>query len=118
MDKEVRIYRNEDVLRIVAFIPPDHYHIRLAIEFRDQVVVLHEATVAAIARAYIDIVTHPTRRAVEFQQKHVVERKQGYAQHQLVEAEKDENRIIEYGIELLKASMERDSKNSTKVSRM
>ncbi len=104
MAREIKIYRNEDVQKIVAFIPPGHQHIRLAIEFRDQIVVLHEATVAAIVRAYIDIVTHPTRRAVELIQTSISERKIGYAKNQLIETTRSENEIIEYITKLMENS--------------
>jgi len=61
----VRVYPNEKVRRVVAAIPPGHKHVRLVIELEDQTIVLQEAAAAAIARAYVDVVTHPTRRAVE-----------------------------------------------------
>lgn len=102
MSGRIRIYRNEDVHRVLAFIPPNHRHIRLAIEFRDQIIVVSEAVVAAIVRAYIDIATHPTRKAVELTQTLASERKPGYAKNQLVETGEDESRIIERGLELLK----------------
>ena len=92
----VRVYRNEDVKRVVAFIPPGHRHVRILIEFNDQTIVLQEATTAAIVRAYIDIVTHPSRKAVEMITKQIPssERKQGYAEFQLVESNRSEDEII------------------------
>jgi len=57
----VRVYPNEKVRRVVAAIPPGHKHVRLVIELEDQTIVLQEAAAAAIARAYVDVVTHPTR---------------------------------------------------------
>uniref|UniRef100_A0A7C5Z0N5 Uncharacterized protein n=1 Tax=Ignisphaera aggregans TaxID=334771 RepID=A0A7C5Z0N5_9CREN len=96
MVKDLKIYRNSDVLKIVGFIPPGHRHMRLVIVLEDQVIVLQEATVAAIARAYIDIVSHPTRKAVEYTQVKLDKdaRKSGYAEYQLIEDDKSEDQII------------------------
>lgn len=94
--KSVKVYRNEDVKRIVAFIPPGHRHLRLLIELEDQVIVLQEASVAAIVRAYIDVVTHPSRKAVEMISKRMSgnERKPGYAEFQLVETDRSEDEVL------------------------
>jgi len=92
--KELRVYRNCDVVRVAAFVPPGHKHLRLVLELEDLVVVLHEATVAAIVRAYIDVVTHPTRRAVELVRAKLTARKQGYAEYQLVESGRPEEEVV------------------------
>lgn len=92
---DVGIYRNEDINRIVAFIPPGHRHIRLLIEARDQSILLQEATVAAIVRAYISITTHPTRKAVELTKMYVDSGKEGYAKYQLVESNRFESEVID-----------------------
>jgi len=94
--KDLKIYRNSDVLKIVGFIPPGHRHMRLVIVLEDQVIVLQEATVAAIVRAYIDIVSHPTRKAVEYTQVKLDKdaRKSGYAEYQLIEGSKSEDQVI------------------------
>ncbi len=103
MDRPIKLYPNESVSRIIAFIPPQHHHLRLVIELPDQVIVLHEATVAAIVRAYISIATHPTRRAVEMVQQNVPKdrRKLGYAKWQLVEVNSSEDEIVARGCEIL-----------------
>jgi hypothetical protein len=82
----VRVYPNERVRRVIAAIPPGHKHVRLVIELEDQTIVLQEATAAAIARAYVDVITHPARRAVELAGVRVSKAKCGYAEHQLVES--------------------------------
>ena len=90
------LYPNRCVKRIVAAIPPGHHHIRLLIEFEDGTrIILHEATVAAITRAYVDIVTHPTRRATMLALKRLGkdERKLGYAEWQLVEEGSEEEAL-------------------------
>jgi len=94
--KEIKVYRNSDIVKVVAFIPPCHRHLRLVLITKEQVIVLHEATVAAIVRAYIDITTHPTRRAVEYGQVKLERnlKKPGYADHQLIETGKTDIEII------------------------
>lgn len=88
--------RNADVARIIAGIPRGHYHLRLVIEARDGTrIVLHEATVAAIVRAYANIVMHPTRRALELVQACPETRKPGYARHQLVESPRGEEEVLD-----------------------
>ncbi len=91
----LRVYRNEDVKRVVAFIPPGHMHVRVLIELPDAVIVLQEATVAGIVRAYIDVATHPTRRAVELVSRRLSERKAGFAESQLVESGRSEEEVVE-----------------------
>jgi hypothetical protein len=90
----VRVYPNEKVRRVIAAIPPGHKHVRLVIELEDQTIVLQEAAAAAIARAYVDVVTHPTRRAVELVGVRVSRAKSGYAEHQLVESGKGEEEVL------------------------
>lgn len=91
----VKIYANSDVLKIVGFIPPNHRHMRLALVLKDQTIVLQEATVAAIARTYLNIVAHPTRKAIECIQTRLSDnRKPGYAEYQLVESNRSEDEII------------------------
>ncbi len=100
-DINVKFYKNEDVVKIVGIIPREHQHLRLLIFFKDQVIVLHEATVAAIVRAYVNIVSHPTRRAVELIQTRLGKdvRKLGYAEVQLVDSLRSEDEILsEYNV--------------------
>ncbi len=86
--KPIRVYRNRDVESIYAFIPPGHKHIRLVIETSDQVIVLQEAAVAGIVRAYLNVLLHPARRAIALKSKRI-KGKPGYAEHQLVEQAED-----------------------------
>jgi hypothetical protein len=92
----VRVYRNNDVLRVIGLIPQGHIHMRLILVLRDQVIVLQEAAISAIVRAYVNIVGHPTRRAIEYIQVKLSERdkKLGYAEYQLIESGKSEEEII------------------------
>ncbi|MCS7104217.1 MAG: hypothetical protein NZ954_01445 [Thermofilaceae archaeon] len=89
-----RVYRNEDVERVIAFIPVGHKHLRLILEMKDQTIVLQEATVAAIVRAYVSVAIHPTRRVIELVRVKPAERKPGYAEDQLIESGKDESEAL------------------------
>ncbi len=91
-----KVYRNRDVLRIVGLIPEGHSHIRLVLELNDQTIVLQEATVAAIVRAYVTISTHPTRRAVELLNIKLGSgsKKVGYSEYQLIESSRTEEEIL------------------------
>jgi hypothetical protein len=85
MDRSL-LLRNRAVARIVVGIPEGHQHLRARIEsVAGDVITLQEATLAALARAYVDIKTHPTRRAIELRSELVAERKPGFAEHQLLE---------------------------------
>ncbi|HIP57577.1 MAG TPA: hypothetical protein EYH02_05910 [Ignisphaera aggregans] len=104
----LRIYRNEDVKRVIAFIPPGHRHVRLLIELKDQTILLQEASVAAIVRAYIDVVTHPNRKAIELTISRLPssERKPGYAEYQLIESGRSEEDVIAEVLRMLECSSE------------
>ena len=89
MDRSL-LLRNRAVARIVVGIPEGHEHLRARIEsVAGDVITLQEATLAALARAYIEIKTHPTRKAIELRSELVGERKPGFAEHQLLEVESD-----------------------------
>ncbi len=93
--KRVVRYGNCDVERVVAIVPRGHRHLRLVLEFPDQVVVLSEATVAAIVRAYVSVVAHPARSSAELVLKRFErgEVKPGYAECQLVETTTPEEEL-------------------------
>jgi len=95
--EQPRVYPNECVHRIIAFIPEDHMHVRFVVELSDQTIVLHEAVVAALVRAYALVATHPVRRAVELESRQLGrgERKPGYAEWQLLETSRSEEEVRE-----------------------
>jgi len=91
----IKIYGNEDVKRIIAFIPPGHLHARMIIELRDQTIVLQEATIAGIIRAYANVALHPRRRAIELiRVKMTGSKKPMFAEHQLVESGRSEEEVL------------------------
>jgi hypothetical protein len=92
---------NIEVEGLLIGVPEGHRHLRLVLETADgQHIVLQEATVAAIVRAYTTIKTHPAKSAVKMVS---VERpeglKKGYAEHQLIETDVAEGEVLkELGI--------------------
>jgi len=89
------VLRNQDIKRVLIGAPKGHRHIRVVIETEDLVIVLQEATLANIVRAYVTVKTHPTRSAIELKQTKLEHRKEGYAKCQLLETEKPCEEISE-----------------------
>lgn len=96
-EKEVHVYRNEDIKRIIAFIPRGHLHVRVLIETSDKIMVFQEATIAGVIRAYINVAMHPYRKAVELKSIRLSKnsRKLGFAEHQLIETNRLDNDILD-----------------------
>lgn len=94
MRKDIVIYKNSDVNRIIAFIPPGHKHTRLLIETIDKILIFQEATISAIIRAYVNVALHPKNKAFELIRVELKDRKEGYARFQQIESYKDEGKII------------------------
>jgi len=92
----IKIYRNEDVEEVVVAIPRNHRHVRVLIKLRDQGIVLQEASVAAIARAYLSVLLHPSRRGIILKNARISERerKPGYAEYQLIEIPNSEEEAV------------------------
>ena len=83
---EPKVLRTEDVIGLVAEIPEGHQHLRTTLTMVDgTAITLQEATVAAIVRAYTAIKTDPVHTRVVMKGQHMVGRKAGYAEWQLVE---------------------------------
>ncbi len=80
------IIRNEDVKELLVEIPEGHMHIRTTIFFQDGMeLTLQEATIANLIRAYINVKTHPTAARFRLTGKKFQDRKDGFAEWQLVE---------------------------------
>jgi hypothetical protein len=80
------LIRNEDVKELLVEIPEGHKHIRATIVLQDSTdLTLQEATIANLVRAYITIKTHPTAAGLRLTGKKLQDRKDGYAEWQLVE---------------------------------
>lgn len=80
-----KVLRNEDVTEIVTEIPAGHRHLRTTLTLADgSSITFQEATVAAIVRAYISVKTDPLRNRVVLGGRKVPDRKDGYAEWQLL----------------------------------
>lgn len=92
-----RLYPNECVKRVIAFVPKGHLHSRFIIELCDQVIILHEAAIAGIVRAYASVALHPVRRAIELKSKKLTEdeKKPVFAEWQLLDTQREEPAVLE-----------------------
>ena len=80
------LIHNEDVIKLIAEIPEGHTHIRTSIVLDDRTeITFQEATIANLVRAYIRIKTHPQIKKVSLHGKRIENRKEGYADWQLIE---------------------------------
>jgi hypothetical protein len=80
------IVKNEDIKELVAEIPEGHKHLRATIVFQDgREMIFHEATIANLVRAYISVKTHPQAKRVVMKGTKLDNRKDGYAEWQLLE---------------------------------
>ncbi len=78
--------RNEDIKEILVEIPEGHKHVRTKITLQDDTeLVLQEAAIANITRAYITVKTHPQKESVKLKGRQLTDKKDGYADWQLLE---------------------------------
>lgn len=78
--------RNEDIKEILVEIPEGHKHLRTKITLQDDTeLVLQEAAIANITRAYITVKTHPQKKSVKLKGRQLTDKKDGYADWQLLE---------------------------------
>ena len=82
----IMITGNEDIKELITEIPEGHKHIRTTIVFQDgNRITFQEATIANMVRAWISVKTHPVNKKVVMKNLKIDDRKDGYAQWQLVE---------------------------------
>ncbi len=80
------IIHNEDIKELVAEIPEGHRHLKTTLALQDGTeFVFQEAAVANLVRAYITVKTHPSKKKVVLKGRKTGERKDGYAEWQLLE---------------------------------
>jgi hypothetical protein len=85
-DESALVLKTSDVTELLAEIPDGHHHLRTTITLADgRSITLQEATVAAIVRAYTRVKTDPLRRRVQMKGRLLAERKDGFAEWQLLE---------------------------------
>jgi len=80
------IIPNEAVRELIAEIPEGHTHIRTTFILQDgSEFTFQEATIASLVRAYITVKTHPSVKTARLRGRILEDRKDGYAQWQLLE---------------------------------
>jgi hypothetical protein len=80
------IITNEDVAEVQIRVPDGHRHLRTKIVLKDgSELVFQEATMANIVRAFVTVKTDPVKDSVRLKGRLLQERKEGYAEWQLVE---------------------------------
>jgi hypothetical protein len=90
------LLRNRGVHRVLVGVPEGGDRLAARIETASgDVVTLEESTLAALARAYLHVTTHPTARAVELVATAVRDRKDGFGEIQLLDAGTDEGVVRE-----------------------
>jgi len=97
------VIRNEDIEQVLIGTPKGHKHLRVCVKLKEKTIILQEATIANISRAYITIKTHPTVKALQLERKVIPadKAKEGYAKHQLLEIQRNEEEEIEEEISKL-----------------
>jgi len=88
MNDDIRILANADIAEIVVAPPEGHQHLRATLTLHSgEAIVLQEATLANLVRAYVAIKTHPQRESVRLVGRELDdgERKKGFAPWQLLE---------------------------------
>jgi len=90
MNDAIRILANADIREIVVAPPEGHRHLRATLTLHSgEAIVLQEATLANLVRAYVEIKTHPQRQGVRLVGRELAEgeKKKGFAVWQLLEEE-------------------------------
>lgn len=88
MNDKPRIITNADIAEIQIAPPPGHLHLRTTIKLKSgEEIVLQEAAVANLVRAYIGIKTHPQKTSCRLVGQELAkdEMKKGFAPWQLLE---------------------------------
>ena len=100
------VIRNEDIEQVLIGTPKGHKHLRVCVKLKEKTIILQEATIANISRAYITIKTHPAVKALQLEGKVIPaeKAKEGYAKHQLLEIQRKEEEIEEEISKLLETA--------------
>jgi len=88
MPPQRRILSNADIAEITLAPPPGHQHLRATLKLQSgEEIVLQEATVANLVRAYIGIKTHPQTNSCRLvgRELSAAEKKREFAAWQLLE---------------------------------
>jgi len=85
-----RVLANAEIVALEVGVPEGHRHLRVVMKLAGgDELVLQEATVANLVRAYLGIKTHPQRRRIRLvgRSLEAAEKKEGFADWQLLEEE-------------------------------
>ena len=81
------VIRNEDVRELLIQAPEGHAHLRTTMTLQDGTeLTFQEATIANLVRAYVSLKTHPKIRSLRLKQVYLEDRKEGFAEWQLLES--------------------------------
>ncbi|MCW8885356.1 MAG: hypothetical protein OQK12_08890 [Motiliproteus sp.] len=86
------VLKNSDIVEITLAPPPGHQHLRTTIKLNSgEEIVLQEATVANLVRAYVGIKTHPQNTSCTLVSYELVDqdKKKEFASWQLLEKDKE-----------------------------
>ena len=90
----VKYIKNEDIERVLIGVPSGHKHLRVILILKNETcLVFSEATIANILRGFVLVKTHPVIFAIELKRAKLEKRKHGFAEHQLIEIEKESRKI-------------------------
>lgn len=93
--RRLLVVRNSDIEKVLFGAPRGHKHMRGLIFLRNGIVlVFQQATLENIARGVISLITHPKRKALSLRSARLENRKEGYAEYQLIEEDVAEEDII------------------------
>lgn len=103
MCPDIKKIRNSQIKRIIIGVPLGHQHLRAVIDLTDGMqLVLHEATLASLTRAFITTKLDPIRSAVELEGKVLVEQRKDFAAYQLIETKKCSRTVRQELTQILK----------------
>ncbi|MEA2089560.1 MAG: hypothetical protein U9O89_02215 [Thermoproteota archaeon] len=95
---KIHVIRNRDIQNILIGTPNGHQHLRVCVKLKQgSTLIFQEATIANLLRAYVTIKTHPKIRAGKLEAETLTEnqRKEGYAEHQLLETVAENGEVEE-----------------------
>ena len=91
----ILVVRNQDVERLLIGPPKGHAHLRGLLVLRGgSIIVLQQATMENMARALLEVLTHPLRRAISLKRTYLTKRKKGFAEYQLLEEDIPDEEVI------------------------
>lgn len=93
----IRPIANEQIERLLVGVPTGHQHIRAALQLQGETLLLQEATIANLCRAYLRVSTEPRpdAQALELRADAGSSRRAGFALHQLLETDRPASEVAD-----------------------